>query len=84
MDIDKTVNLSSLNGQPIDPVTLCNSGSKRYVFVKKIPDETNLVLRYNPESNITEEGMLYPQYINENLRRSSGDIIKSLKSDNLI
>jgi hypothetical protein len=84
MDIDRPVNLQSLNGQAQDPVTLLNSGSKRYVIVKKIPDETNVVIRYNPKNNITEEGILYPQFINEDLRRSSGDIIKSLKSDNLI
>jgi hypothetical protein len=50
-----------------------------------VPDETNIVLKYNPKnSTIVEEGLLYPQYIDQDLRKKSGDIIKSLKSQNLI
>ena len=49
-----------------------------------LPDETNVILRYNSSSSIEETGLLYPQYIDYNLRKNSGNIIKSLKSDNLI
>jgi hypothetical protein len=55
-----------------------------YIFNKHIPDETNVILRYNPKANITQDGMLFPEYIEKETKDASGNTIKSLKDQNLI
>lgn len=57
----------------------------RYVIFKHVPDETNLILQYNPiDSTIVEEGLLYPQYLYEDIKKNGGNIIKSLAAQNLV
>lgn len=57
----------------------------RAIIAKHIPDETNVILRYNPlDPDLVEEGILYPQYILESVRKNAGNVIKSLKSQGLI
>lgn len=82
--LDRPINEESLRPVFTDPIYGWATGSCRYIIVKKIPDETNLVIRYDPKADITQEGTLYPQYIDPVLRKTAGDIIQSLKSDNLI
>jgi hypothetical protein len=78
------LNLFTQSASP-DSTTLANFKACKYVIWKRVPDETNIVLKYNPKnSTLVEEGLLYPQYIDQDLRIKSGDIIKSLKSQNLI
>jgi len=55
-----------------------------YIVNKHVPDETNIILRYNPKTQITQDGILYPEYIDSKVKDESGDTIKSLKSQNLI
>lgn len=82
--LDRPMNEKNLKPIYTDPLYGWATGSCRYIVVKKIPDETNVVVRYNPIADLVQEGMLYPQYIEPILRTSAGDIIQSLKSDNLI
>lgn len=59
--------------------------SCRYIVLKHVPDETNVILRYNPkDSSIIEDGLLYPQYLDETSKTNSGNVIKILKQQNLI
>ena len=70
---------------PIEPLTNAPWRACRYVVWKHVPDETNVMLRYNPkDSTIVENGILFPQYIDEGVRDNSGNVIKSLKQQNLI
>lgn len=55
-----------------------------FIFNKHVPDETNVIIRYDPKSNITQDGLLYPEFLRENERVEAGNTIKSLKSQNLI
>jgi hypothetical protein len=57
---------------------------ERYIFNKHVPDETNIILRYNPKANITQDGILFPYYIEQTAKDNSGNVIKSLKDQNLI
>ena len=78
--------------RPVNPSTLDNwndadkfpSPVSYFIFNKHVPDETNIILRYAPVSNITQDGIVYPEYIIEKVRDQAGNTIKSLKSQNLI
>jgi hypothetical protein len=54
----------------------------RYIINKHVPDETNVILRYSPRSNITQDGLLFPQYIDPITKEDSGNIVKSLRAQN--
>jgi hypothetical protein len=56
----------------------------RYVVLKHIPDETNLILDFNATYDIPTDGLVYPQYLREVVKENSGNVIKSLKQQNLI
>jgi hypothetical protein len=56
----------------------------RYIALKHIPDETNLILDYTSSGNIPQDGLVFPQYINPLVRRNSGNLVKALKQQNLI
>jgi hypothetical protein len=57
----------------------------RYIIFKHVPDETNVILRYDPkDSTIVEEGVLYPQYLYSDIKKNAGNIIKSLAAQNLV
>ena len=56
----------------------------RYIALKHLPDETNLILNYTSSTNIPQDGLIFPQYINPLVRRNSGNLIKALKQQNLI
>lgn len=74
--------------RPINPITLDSgvfpSPIKYFILNKHVPDETNVILRYSPTSNITQDGILYPEYITDKVKQEAGNTIKSLKSQNLI
>lgn len=76
--LDKPLNVNVTDDKKI-PSTI-----KNYVISKHVPDETNVILRYNPKTQITQDGILYPEYIDPKVKDQSGDTIKSLKSQNLI
>jgi hypothetical protein len=57
----------------------------RYIVWKHLPDETNVILKYNPkDSTLVENGLLFPQYIDEPVRKNAGNTVKALKAQNLI
>lgn len=56
----------------------------RYVALKHVPDETNLILNYSSSANITQDGLIFPQYLNPLVRKNSGNLVKALKQQNLI
>ncbi len=79
------INTANFNSGSIDSVTQANFKTCRYIVWKHVPDETNVMLRYNPKSpTIVEEGLLFPQYITDPVKNNAGNVVKSLKSDNLI
>lgn len=85
LDKNPPLNLFTSSVGSIESVTNANYRANKYIIYKHVPDETNIILRYDPkDSNIVEEGLLYPKYLKVRLRRKSGNIIKSLRSQNLI
>jgi hypothetical protein len=76
--VDKGLSLNNIDG------TNFPSFVSRYIALKHIPDETNLILDYTSSANIPQDGLIFPQYINPLVRRNSGNIVKALKQQNLI
>ena len=87
-ELDRPANLALFSSGSTVP-TESFSGARwracRYIVWKHVPDETNVMLRYNPkDSTIVEEGLLFPQYISEQDKLDSGNTVKSLRSQNLL
>jgi hypothetical protein len=76
--IDRDLNLSDTSGSSY-PAKIC-----KYIILKRLPDETNVILNYNLGTPITQDGILFPQYIDPIVRDNSGNVIKSLRQQNLI
>ena len=57
---------------------------QNFIFLSKISDETNVVLVANKKPGQTSTGILIPDNIDKNLKDEAGNIIKGLKSQNLI
>lgn len=78
LNLDRTINPAVTDNNTFpSPISF-------YIFNKHVPDETNVIVRYDPKANITQDGLLYPEYLRENERIEAGNTIKSLKSQNLI
>jgi hypothetical protein len=56
----------------------------RYIVLKRSPDETNLIFAFSGSSNIINDGLVFPKYISQAVRDNSGNVVKSLKQQNLI
>ena len=56
----------------------------KYIVQKRVPDETNLILRYAPTIPVTQDGLVYPQYLDPVVKANAGNVIQSLKANNLI
>lgn len=76
--LDKPINVN------VTADTKIPSNIVDYVINKHVPDETNIILRYDPKTQITQDGIVYPEYIDTTVKDQSGNTIKSLKSQNLI
>ena len=57
---------------------------KRFVILRKIPDETNIVLNFEKQEGKTSSGIILPSDAPQSLRDRAGNIVKELKSQNLI
>jgi len=57
---------------------------QNFIFLSKVPDETNVVLIANKKPGQTSTGILIPDNIDKKLKDEAGNIIKGLKSQNLI
>jgi hypothetical protein len=70
---------------PIDSITGAPYRACRYIVWKHVPDETNVMIRYNPkDSTIVEEGLLFPQYISKEVKENAGNTVKALRAQNLL
>lgn len=76
--LDRSINVAVTENNNVP------SDIKNYIINKHIPDETNVILRYNPKRQITQDGILFPEYIENKQKDEAGNTIKSLKSQNLI
>ena len=54
------------------------------IHLSKIPDETNIIINYEKNPGETSPGILFTEDINLDLKDKAGNIIKGLKSQNLI
>jgi hypothetical protein len=68
------------------PSSTYGSGSiiEKYVILKIWPDETNVILDFKSTSNIHSDGILFPKYIDYDVKLNSGNVIKSLTQQNLL
>lgn len=57
---------------------------KRFVILKKVEDETNIVLDFAKQPGRTSSGIILPADIPKSLQERAGNIVKELKSQNLI
>ena len=57
---------------------------KRFVILKKVPDETNIVLDFPKQPGKTSSGIVLPGDAPKSLSDQAGNIVKELKSQNLI
>jgi hypothetical protein len=88
VDLLEPFNLALANsgsGVPIDDVTGAPFKACTYIVWKHVPDETNVMLRYNPkDATLIEEGLLFPQYLDLPVKDNAGNTVKSLKQQNLL
>jgi len=57
---------------------------KRFIILRKTEDETNIVLNFQKQPGQTSTGIVLPADIPKTLQERAGNIIKELKSQNLI
>jgi hypothetical protein len=57
---------------------------KRFIVLKKVQDETNIVLNFKKQEGRTSSGIVLPADIPKSLQDRAGNIVKELKSQNLI
>jgi hypothetical protein len=73
----------TLNPKETDSNTIPGYISK-YIVLKRSPDETNLIFAFSGSSNVTDDGLVFPKYIDPIARENSGNVVKALKQQNLI
>ena len=57
---------------------------KRFIILKKVEDETNIVLNFEKQPGQTSTGIVLPADLPISLQEKAGNIVKELKSQNLI
>lgn len=78
LTLDRPINPSDVSGSLI-PGKAC-----KYIILKRLNDETAVTFNYNLPQPIANEGVLFPQYIDKDVKENSGNVIKALKQQNLI
>ena len=86
VDFDRKIDGALITGSAVpELVTNANYKIPTYVLFKHVPDETNIMLRYNPKDpTLVEQGLIYPQYIDPTIRKNAGNVLQQLKGNNLI
>jgi hypothetical protein len=88
VETDRSINLALFESSsliPTESITGSPYKACRYIVWKHVPDETNVIMRYNPkDSTIVEEGLLFPQYIDPTVKENAGNTIKALRAQNLL
>ena len=57
---------------------------QNFIFLSKVEDETNVILLTDKQPGQTSAGILLPEYLNPKTKEDAGNIVKKLKSQNLI
>ena len=57
---------------------------KRFIILKKTKDETNIVIDFPKQPGKTSSGIILPADVPKTLQEKAGNIVKELKSQNLI
>jgi hypothetical protein len=57
---------------------------KRFIILRKTSDETNIVLNFEKQPGKTSSGIILPADVPQTLQDRAGNIVKELKSQNLI
>jgi len=79
------INTANFNSGSVDTTTNANFKACRYIVWKHVPDETNVILKYNPKDpTLVEKGLLFPQYLQEEVKKNAGNTIQTLTANNLI
>jgi hypothetical protein len=78
INLDKDLNPADTKNGGI-PSQIC-----KYQVLKRILDETNVILNYDLKTPIYQDGLLFPEYIDSKVKDNSGNTVKSLKQQNLI
>lgn len=78
LTLDRPINTSDVSGSSI-PGKAC-----KYMILKRLVDETAVTFNYDLPQPITNDGVLFPQYIQKDVKENSGNVIKALKQQNLI
>ena len=75
-----------VSGDDIPTQACSDSISKilNFIILSKSPDETNIIINHEKEEGITSAGILFSSNISEDLKNEAGNIVKGLKSQNLI
>ena len=55
-----------------------------FIILSKTPDETNIIINHDKRPGQTSAGILLPTNVSPELKKEAGNIIKDLKSQNLI
>ena len=71
------INSNDITGSAIGQI-------QNIIFLSKIPDETNIVLISNKKKGVSSNGIILSEDVNDNLKEEAGNIVKNLKSQNLI
>jgi hypothetical protein len=69
------------------PNQSCSDYIKRiqnFIFLSKVKDETNIILFTEKNPGQTSAGILLPEYLDPKTKEDAGNIVKRLKSQNLL
>lgn len=79
LTVDRTIPIEYTVSSSNYPLKL-----EKYLVLKRLKDETSIYFNYNLPQPIPQDGTLFPQYIGQGIKEASGNVIKSLKQQNLI
>ena len=77
----------SIQDSEIQPQSCLNGTTthiQNFIFLSKVEDETNIVLNTTKNPGQTSAGSLLPEYLDAQTKEDAGNIVKNLKSQNLL
>lgn len=72
------------NQSCVDNFNEIPSNIQNFIFLSKIPDETNIILNTPKKNGKTSPGLILPGNISKSIKDKAGNIIKQLKNQQLI
>ena len=76
-------NEACINFDDLDDISLIGQ-IQNFIFLSKVPDETNIILNTTKNLGVSSDGIILAETINDELKEEAGNIVKNLKSQNLI